>query len=167
MLETSYIAWALCVIGVLLLFRPELVWLWRRVVGVKAFSEDATPATYSFHVPPASGTTFPSTIWKRLWNFATRRKRLRGVSDLQKCLDELIKYSGYAFPGEVTPREIEASNSLAVHLERACFVLDEQGISHPEFDDEAIVIANYNEWRRFLSKLLARNGFSEVTNNGQ
>ena len=156
MLETSYIAWALCAIGVLLLFRPELVWLWRRVVGVKAFSGDATPATYSFHAPPASGTAFPPAVWKRLWNFMTRRKRLRGVPDLQKCLDELIKYSGFPVTEKVTSEQIEASNALLLHLRRASTILDEQGEPHPEIEEGVIVLSNHRKWIEFLAKRLAR-----------
>ena len=144
------------VIIIILIIRP---WLGKKMLFSKpqVFPGDAKPITFHNTIHPATGTAYKPSVWMRLRSFVTLRKRLKGVPVLQRCLDELIAYSGYAFPGEVTQREIAASNALSVHLERACFVLDEQGISHPEFDDRDIVIANYNEWRRFLTKLLARN----------
>ena len=77
---------------------------------------------------------------------------------LQKCLDELITYSGYTFPAEVTTQEIAQSNALLVHLERARAILDKQGIMHPKIE-KSRAVTNYTAWIEFLSKLLA----SELT----
>ena len=154
---SSYVWFAICGASITLM---TLVWLHHRWQTGKTKAPvvlKARPISAHVTISKATGTAYKPSVWMRLRSFVTLRKRLKSVPVLQRCRDELIAYSGYAFPGEVTPREIAASNSLAVHLERACFVLDEQGISHPEFDDRDIVIANYNEWRRFLTKLLARN----------
>ena len=44
----------------------------------------------------------------RLWP-KNKEATTRGISDLQRCLDELIKYSGFPLTGKVTPEQIEAS----------------------------------------------------------
>ena len=96
------------------------------------------------------------SLCARLKRWITRRKRLEGVPDLQRCLDELIKYSGYPVSKKVSAHEIALSQALLVHLERACVVLDKQNIPHPEIDRGPIT-TNHTEWIAFLSKLLARD----------
>ena len=137
-------------------FFPILLRCVRHVAGPMSFSGNAAPIAFSVTVQHASGTAYPPEIWTRLWNYVTRRRRLRGVPDLQKCLDELIKYSGYEFPAEITAGEIELSNTLLVHLKRACVILDRQGITHPEVEKHRVVV-NYTEWIECLSELLARD----------
>ena len=83
-----------------------------------------------------------------------QQNRLAYIPDLQRCLDELIKYSGYEFPAKVKTQEVARSNALSMLLERACDILDEQGIDHPKIEKNLVVI-NYTEWIEFLSTFLA------------
>ena len=138
-------------------FSPIVLHCVRHVAGPRSFSGNAAPIAFSVAVKPASGTADPPAIWTRLWNYLTRRRRLKGLPDLQRCLDELIEYSGYEFPAEITTREIARSNALSVHLERACVILDRQGIPHSKVEQHRIV-QNYTEWIKFW--LLGVLGFS-------
>ena len=100
--------------------------------------------------------TAPSrSLWRRFGGWIAGQRRLKGVPDLQKCLDELIKYSGVPLTMKVTSREIEASNSLFAHLSRACTILDEQGESHPKIE-KGLTVMNHTEWIEFLAKRLAQ-----------
>ena len=161
MLEEHHIPWLAIAFGVSLFVSPEIAWVVRRYWYPKRKNIVASgtfgPATSTAIINKAPSVSSSPSVWARIKGWITDKKPLKDVPDLQRCRDELIKYSGYDFPAEITTREIGESNALSVHLERACFVLDEQGISHPEFDDKDIVIANYSEWIRFLSKLLARD----------
>ena len=80
---------------------------------------------------------------------------MKGVPDLQKCLDELIKYSGFPVTTKVTSSEIEASNFLFPYLHRAAVILDEQGESHPKIE-KGLTVINHTEWIEFLGKRLAQ-----------
>ena len=82
---------------------------------------------------------------------------LRGVPELQRCLDELIKYSGFPVTEKVTSELIKASNDLFVHLSRACAVVDEQGEPHPKIE-KGVIVTNHTEWIEFLAKRLAQPG---------
>ena len=92
-----------------------------------------------------------------LWPKNQEANAPRDFLDLQRCLDELIKYSGQDFPSKVTAREIGQSNALLVHLERACHILDKQGRKHPKID-KGLVLDNAQEWIDSLSKILAHDG---------
>ena len=102
--------------------------------------------------------THRSNFWKWLWYRATGtsgKRRLQNVADLQLCLDELIRYSGFPVTEKVTSGLIEASNSLLLHLQRASAILDEQGESHPKIE-KGLTVINHTEWIEFLSKRLAQ-----------
>ena len=86
---------------------------------------------------------------------AGENRRLKGIPDLQRCLEELIKYSGFPVTRKVTPELIKASNDLFVHLSRACAIFDEQGESHPKIE-KGLTVTNHTEWIEFLSKRLAQ-----------
>ena len=108
-----------------------------------------------------SGRAIPthrSNFWKWLWYRATGtsgKRRLQNVADLQRCLDELIKYSGFPVTEKVTSEQIEASNALLRHLRRAAAILDEQGEPHPKIE-KGLTVINHTEWIEFLSKRLAQ-----------
>ena len=108
-----------------------------------------------------SGRAIPthrSNFWKWLWYRATGtsgKRRLQNVADLQRCLDELIKYSGFPVTEKVTSGQIEASNALLLHLQRASAILDEQAESHPKIE-KGLTVINHTEWIEFLSKRLAQ-----------
>ena len=134
--------------------------------GKERFAADAGPASFHFTTSKATVSVRPPpwsrpilrirSVWKRRRGSRPVNKRLQNVPDLQRCLDELIRYSGQEFPAKVTSREIGQSNALLFHLERACHVLDKQGQPHPKIE-KGLVVQNYHEWIAFLSKLLAQN----------
>ena len=86
---------------------------------------------------------------------AAGQQAAANVPDLKRCLDKLIKYSGFPVTEKVTANEIEASNTLLVHLSRACAILDEQGESHPKIE-KGLTVTNHTEWIEFLGKRLAQ-----------
>ena len=100
-------------------------------------------------------TARPRSLWRRFRSWIAGPRRLKGVPDLQKCLDELIKYSGFPVTTKVTSREIEASNTLFPYLQRASAIFDEQGESHPKIK-KGLTVTNHTEWIEFLSKRLAQ-----------
>ena len=165
MFEADHAAWAICGVGLLLLFRPELVWLWRRVVGVKAFSGDAAPATYSFHVPPASGTTSPPSAFARVGRFLLRVIGLgsphtvpvRGIAEIEQCHQELVKYIRSQLPDPIEFEHVALWKEFQPHIETVCHILDEQKIPHPEID-AGIILVGTGEWGTFLARLLAVKG---------
>ena len=131
-----------------------------KAAGTK-YAVDAGGINWSYSVPEPSRTHRRASLWRRMRNRLwptgkTRKKRLKNRADLQDCLDELIRYSGQAFPSTLSAEEIGASNALLRHLERACVVLDRQGRSHPKIE-KGLVIENVMEWIRFLSHLLAQD----------
>ena len=101
-------------------------------------------ATVNVRPPPWSKPILRiRSVWGRRRGSRPANKRLQNVPDLQKCLDELIKYSGFPVTTKVTSREIEASNSLLRYLQRACAILDEQGESHPKIEKGLTVTKPY------------------------
>ena len=130
-------------------------WAQGRTPQGKAHSVDAGAASHHWHVPQPTVTVKPASFWTRIRHRITRRKRLEHVSDLQRCLNELIKYSGFPVAGKITVQEIEASNALLVNLERACAILDEQSEAHPPIE-KSLIVTNHTEWIQFLTKRLAR-----------
>ena len=135
---------------------------WRSRKGVAPLV-DARPASFHFITSKATVSVRPPpwsrpilrirSVWRR--RVAVRPIKKRHAPELRRCLDKLIRYSGKDFPAKVTAREIEQSNALLVHLDRACHVLDQQGKSHPKIEKN-LVLRNVQEWIDFLSKLLAR-----------
>ena len=151
-------AWALCAIGVSLFFRPEIAW----VVGKCRGARRKGIAASAMLPPMTSNVTIgirkaPSrSLWRRFGGWIAGQRRLKGVPDLQECLAELIKYSGFPVTTKVTSREIEASNSLFRCLQRACAILDKQGESHPKIE-KGLTVTNHTEWIKFLAKRLAQD----------
>ena len=84
-----------------------------------------------------TGTTNPLVEWV-------------GVRELCECNGALVEYLSVP-----TSKEIAASNKLRPHLKRALRVLDQQDISYPDFDTNAMVINDTLKWSNFLSTLLA------------
>ena len=142
--------------------RASLLHRIRRALGKGSTRGKGEPGTVTASGGPGSGRALPtrrSSFWKWLWYRITgrpRKRRLKNVPDLQRCLDELIRYSGLEFPAKVTAREIGQTNVLLVHLERARHVLDKQGISHPKIE-KGLVLENCQEWINVLSRVLARD----------
>ena len=130
-----------------------------------AYSVDAMPASFHLMTSEATVNVRPPpwskpilrirSVWGRRWGSRPVNKRLQNVPDLQRCLDELIRYSGQEFPAKVTAREKGQSNALLFHLERACHVLDKQGESHPKIE-KGLTVTNHTEWIEFLAKRLAQ-----------
>ena len=148
-------AWTLCAIGVLLFFRPEIA----RVVGKCRGPKRKRIAASAAFAPMISSATIRTaasrSLWRRFKKWIAGERRLKGVPDLKRCLDELIKYSGFPVTEKVTANEIKASHALLVHLSRACAILDEQGESHPKIE-KGLTVTNQTEWIEFLTKRLAQ-----------
>ena len=134
--------------------------------GKERFAADAMPASFHLMASEATVNVRPPpwsrpilrmrSVWRRRWGSRPVNKRLQNVPDLQRCLDELIRYSGQEFPAKVTAREKGQSNALLFHLERACHVLDRQGESHPKIE-KGLTVTNHTEWIEFLAKRLAQD----------
>ena len=164
MLQTSHIAWVLCAIGILLLFRPELVWLWKRAVGRKVHSGDATPITYNLDIPPATGTAFPPSAFERIRRFflrviglgPSRTIPVRGITEIERCQQELVKYIRSQPPDPIGAghEHVALWEEFKPHIVAACHILDEQAIPRPEIR-ESVVFEGTAEWGTFLARLLA------------
>ena len=136
----------------------------KRPKGI-AYSADAMPASFHLMTSEATVNVRPPpwskpilrirSVWGRRRGSRPANKRLQNVPDLKRCLDELIKYSGFPVTEKVTANEIEASNALLVHLSRACAILDDQGESHPKIE-KGLTVTNHTEWIEFLTKRLAQ-----------
>ena len=115
-----------------------------------AYSVDAIPASFHFLTSEATVSVRPPpwskpilrirSAWGRRRGSRPANKRLQNVPDLKRCLDELIKYSGFPVTEKVTSEQIEASNALLRHLRRAAAILDEQGEPHPKIEKGLTVI---------------------------
>ena len=78
-----------------------------------------------------------------------------GIDDLRKCQRALVEYQSVPAQRIDSAAEIAASAKLRPHLKRALRVLDQQDISYPDFDTNAMVINDTLKWSNFLSTLLA------------
>ena len=143
----------LCLLPSAIHWRREIAGYIARNVRRKTIAGDVAfaPMTSSVTIRTAARRS----LWRRFRNWIAGQRRLKGVTDLQKCLDELIKYSGFPVTEKVTANEIEASNALLVYLSRACAILDEQGETHPKVG-KGVTVTNHTEWIEFLTKRLAQ-----------
>ena len=154
--------WRWGVLAVVSMF-PALVLYRREIAGyiARKFSRKTIAGDVAF-APTTSSVTvkirkaLPRSLWTRFGGWIAGQRRLKGVPDLQRCLDELIKYSGFPVTEKVTSEQIEASNALLRHLHRAAAILDEQGESHPKIE-KGLTVINHTEWIEFLSKRLAQD----------
>ena len=80
-----------------------------------------------------------------------------GVDELRQGYDALIEYVAVPGKSPVRSEEIAASDKLRPLLRRTLAVLDRQGIPHPDFDTDSLVIADTLKWSRLLSDVLAHS----------
>ena len=111
----TQISWALLVVGVLLLFRPELVRLWRWTVGPKYFTGYAKPVSFNVTTTrPATGAAPPLSIWERI------RRRIFGRHHPTPHVEEervfTERTAGELFASVVDLTELEMKRFAEPHV---------------------------------------------------
>ena len=151
------------VAGLLVYYRSPLTKVYLRAIGrAEVVSVDAAPVAYSFHVPPATGTAFPPSVFAKIRRFLlrvigigpSRTVPVRDIAEIERCQQELVKYIRSQPPDPITFEHNALSLELLPHVERACQILDEQDIPYPGID-MGIVFESTGKWGTFLARLLA------------
>ena len=152
-----------CLCGVALTYVPEIrAWLRRRVFGPKVVSGNAMPATFNFHVPPASGTSCPPSVFARLKRQLRRivgiaspsKTPMYGIAEIERCHAELVKHIDSQPPDPISFKHVALSHALLPHIETVHRILDKQRIPHPDIELN-LIFEGVQEWGMFLARLMA------------
>ena len=98
-----------------------------------------------------SDLKLPSDISKT----ASETTLIRGIPELERCQQALVKYSAIPSERMVGSAHIAGSTELYPYMTDLCRVLDEQEIPHPEIDYDGLTIVDTGKWSRFLGELWA------------
>lgn len=87
-------------------------------------------------------------------NGANRAVSVRGIVEIERCHQELVRYIESQPPDPISFEHVALSHEFLPHIERACQILDEQEIPHPEVNS-GVVFDGTGKWGKFLARVLA------------
>ena len=123
---------------------------------------DAGAISHHWHVSQPTVTVTRPSFWARtkrcirrtLWAGSTRPTLVRGIAEIERCHQELVKYICSQQPDQIGFEDNALWVAFQPHIETVCRILDEQEIPHPEIDTDIILVGT-REWGTFLAKVLA------------
>ena len=154
-LLVKVISWAASIVGLLSYIGLDFQWFRSKLdehIDVLAF-QDAGPWILFAGALGIAASEAPRIMrWWRRRGWGTTP--LKGVDELERCQQALIKYMEVPIHSPISEAEIAATGELLPHVHALIRVLDEQDVPHPKLD-AGIVFTGTVVWRDFLAQLWA------------